>query len=333
MSDDSASEHEPVQEFASEFGDETEAEIAPLMRAREPDAVQTEFEFGTRFPQARLPYVYSVPAAPVHRTPNLGDAAIFLTFLLIGALVTIGVVGVALYFHWFGLQSFAQAQNNSRLALGTQFLLYAIGLAAAVPFFGMVWGKGFFDGLHWHGATAFRLRYRLVATAFVCNGIAMLGNWLLPFPEHAPIDKMFGSTADAWLLMAFGVVVAPFFEEMIFRGFLLPAMATAWDWSIERSTGRSPRPLDADGNPAWSGSAMIFAALTVSVPFALLHAEQVAKAWGPLLLLYCVSLILCAVRLATRSLAASTLVHSAYNFMLFALMFAQTGGFRHLDKM
>jgi membrane protease YdiL (CAAX protease family) len=69
------------------------------------------------------------------------------------------------------------------------------------------------------------------------------------------------------------------------------------------------------------------------VPFALLHAEQVAKAWGPLLLLYCVSLILCAVRLATRSLAASTLVHSAYNFMLFALMFAQTGGFRHLDKM
>ena len=34
-----------------------------------------------------------------------------------------------------------------------------------------------------------------------------------------------------------------------------------------------------------------------------------------------------------RSLAASTLVHSAYNAMLFTLMFAQTDGFRHLDKM
>ena len=78
---------------------------------------------------------------------------------------------------------------------------------------------------------------------------------------------------------------------------------------------------------------MLFAALTVSVPFALMHADQVGKAWGPLVLLYCVSLILCTVRLMTRSLAASTLVHSAYNFLLFAAMFAQTGGFRHMDKM
>ena len=78
---------------------------------------------------------------------------------------------------------------------------------------------------------------------------------------------------------------------------------------------------------------MIFAALTVSAPFALMHAEQVGNAWGPVLLLYCVSLILCTVRLATRSLAASTLVHASYNFMLFAVMFAETDGFRHLDKM
>ncbi len=78
---------------------------------------------------------------------------------------------------------------------------------------------------------------------------------------------------------------------------------------------------------------MIFAALTVSAPFALMHAAQVGNSWGPLLLLYCVSLILCTVRLVTRSLAASTLVHSAYNFMLFAVMFAQTDGFRHMDKM
>jgi membrane protease YdiL (CAAX protease family) len=64
-----------------------------------------------------------------------------------------------------------------------------------------------------------------------------------------------------------------------------------------------------------------------------MHAEQVGKAWGPLVLLYCVSLILCAVRLATRSLAASTLVHSLYNFLLFSMMLVQTGGFRHMDRM
>ena len=54
---------------------------------------------------------------------------------------------------------------------------------------------------------------------------------------------------------------------------------------------------------------------------------------GPFLLLVTVSLILCAVRLKTRSLAASTIVHSCYNFMIFATMLISTGGFRHLDKM
>jgi len=277
--------------------------------------------------------LFGPPDLTIVRTPNFGDAAIFLMMLLMGSLITIGAVGAALHFHWLGLRSLAQAQNDTRLALGTQFLLYGIAFAGAVPFFRMTWGKGYFDGLHWHGATAYRLRYRLIWTAVLCNVVAMAGNWLLPFPEHAPIDKMFGSTRDAWMLMVFGVLVAPFFEEMIFRGFLLPAMATAWDWCVERSTQTQPRPLDAQGNPVWSFGAMVFAALVVSAPFALMHSAQVAKAWGPLLLLYCVSLILCTVRLATRSLAASTLVHSAYNFMLFAMMLWQTGGFRHLDRM
>jgi hypothetical protein len=38
------------------------------------------------------------------------------------------------------------------------------------------------------------------------------------------------------------------------------------------------------------------------------------------------------VRLVTRSLAASTLVHACYNFMIFFLMLVSTGGFQHLDK-
>jgi len=64
-----------------------------------------------------------------------------------------------------------------------------------------------------------------------------------------------------------------------------------------------------------------------------MHAEQTAHAFGPFLLLVCVSLVLCWARLSTRSLAASVLVHASYNFMLFALMLLGTGGFRHLDKM
>jgi hypothetical protein len=78
---------------------------------------------------------------------------------------------------------------------------------------------------------------------------------------------------------------------------------------------------------------MVFASIATSVPFALMHAEQTAWSLGPFLLLVCVSLVLCWARLATRSLAASVLVHSAYNFLLFSLMLLGTGGFKHLDKM
>jgi hypothetical protein len=39
------------------------------------------------------------------------------------------------------------------------------------------------------------------------------------------------------------------------------------------------------------------------------------------------------VRLVTRSLAASVVVHACYNFLLFSLMMVGTAGFRHLEKM
>ena len=267
------------------------------------------------------------------RSPNVVDAFLFGVLMVLGLLITTGFLGVALHFHWFGLRSFNEAQSDTRLALGSQLLIYLVGLTGAVPLFQMVWGKGFFAGIHWNEGVAFRNKGKLVLTAFGCNLIAVVGNYVLPFPQHAPIDKLFSTAGDAWMLFVFGVTIAPFFEEMMFRGFLLPAMATAWDWSVERMTQTEPRPIDAEGNPVWSVAAMVFAALVVSAPFALMHAAQVGNSWGPVSLLYCVSLILCAVRLWTRSLAASTLVHAAYNFMLFSVMLVETGGFRHLEKM
>jgi membrane protease YdiL (CAAX protease family) len=290
------------------------------------------FEFAALAPISE-PEPEPVLESPVVRHPNFADAMLFLLMMLVGALLTTGGLGLALYLHWFGLRNLDQATKSTPVALGTQLLIYLLGLSVAVPFFRMVWARGYFSGLHWHGGTAYRLRYWLVGVALLLNLLALVVGLVVKFPEHAPIDTMFATSADAWMLALFGVLIAPFFEEMIFRGFFLPGVATAWDWCRERMTGARPRALDAEGNPVWSVGAMVFAALVVSAPFAWMHSAQVAKAWGPLALLYCVSLALCAVRLLARSLAASTLVHSAYNGMLFALMFLQTDGFRHLDKM
>ena len=76
---------------------------------------------------------------------------------------------------------------------------------------------------------------------------------------------------------------------------------------------------------------MMACALT-SVGFALVHADQLAHAWAPLSVLFVVSLVLCLVRLWTHSLAASAFVHATYNGTIFTILFAVTGGFRHLDK-
>jgi membrane protease YdiL (CAAX protease family) len=277
-----------------------------------------------------------VPEPPVFRVPNLVDATIFLVLLVVGLLVTVALLGLASYFHWLerwmGLKDIQAAATDTRVALGTQLLLYGIALAGAVPLFRHAWGKGYLAGLHWHAATAWRLKWRLGLTALLCNGLALAANAFLPQPDHPPIEKLFATPRDAWLLMLFGVLIAPFFEEMIFRGFLLPGVATAWDWTMERIQHTRPHPLDSEGNPVWSLGAMVFASMAISAPFALMHSAQLGAAWGPLLLLYCVSLALCAARLLTRSLAASTLVHATYNFLLFAVTFVQTDGFRHLDK-
>jgi membrane protease YdiL (CAAX protease family) len=131
-------------------------------------------------------------------------------------------------------------------------------------------------------------------------------------------------------MFAFGVTLGPFAEEIIFRGFLLPAFATAWDWTGEKLSHHSPRPLGPNNHPRWSLAAMIFGSLLASFFFALAHASQNGWAWGPIVAVSAGSLILCAVRLVSRSLAASTFTHIAYNFTLFTVTLIRTHGLHNL---
>jgi hypothetical protein len=226
-----------------------------------------------------------------------------------------------------------KAATDIHYTLASMAVLYLVSFAASVLLFARLWHKPFFAGLQWNAAAAVRYRYLLFAAAAACFVLAMIDEAILPGPTNAPIDKMFANTSSAWLLFAFGVTVAPFFEELLFRGFLLPALCTAVDWAVGKRTHQPPLPLLPNGHPQWSLPAMIVGSLLTSLPFAAMHAEQIAHSIGPLVLLYCVSLVLCSARLITRSLAASTLVHASYNFILFAFMLISTGGFRHLDKM
>jgi uncharacterized protein len=273
------------------------------------------------------------PLYPEERIPHLGHLAILGLLAAFGLIGTMMLVPLALHFHLFGVTSIALAATDYRYALGSQAIQYIITFAGCVVVFPLIWRRPFFEGIHWHGATALERKARLISAAVLCFFVAMINGVLMPGPTNAPIDELFKAPGAAWILFAFGVTLAPFFEEMAFRGFVLPALCTAYDWSIEHFTGAPRRPLDEFDNPQWSLSAMIFASILTSIPFALMHGAQTSWSLGPFLLLIFVSLVLCAVRLRTRSLAASTMVHACYNFMLFSFMLLGTGGFKHLDKM
>jgi hypothetical protein len=252
---------------------------------------------------------------------------------VVSLLATSLVIALALHMHLFGVTSREQATLDIHYTLGSEAILYLLTLVFALVSFPMIWGRSFFAGIQWNGATAYRLHTRLFLAAIACFLFAIVTGSLMPGPKDAPIDKIFQSPGAPWLLFAFGISFAPFFEEIFFRGFMLPSLCTACDWVNERIRHTAPPPLGANGHPQWSTGAMITGSIFTSLPFAAVHAAQNGYAVGPFVLLVLVSAVLCVVRLTTRSVASSVLVHASYNFLLFSIMLAGSNGFQHIDKL
>lgn len=344
------------------------------------------------------------PVRRPERIPHYGH------LLLLSLLISIaaGVLGLGFAIaSALGWKIPAASASDLQFNLLSEAVLYFIAFGLSLMVFPMVWGRRYFTALQWHGAAVGCRFWTLAGISLACLVLGAFDQYFMPGPSNAPIEKMMSSPGAAWLMFGFGITVAPFFEELFFRGFMLPAMCTVADWTSESlfarpeltlshearvalsipamilacgisvgvpsaiaysiygvltSTGHhraaafaiavlvgagaygalwSRRPsladeniqLDASGHPRWSVNAMIVGSLATSLPFALLHVPQQGYALGPFLLIVLVSLILCAVRLITRSLAASTVVHSIYNLFIFLIELAVTGGFRHFDRM
>ena len=129
----------------------------------------------------------------------------------------------------------------------------------------------------------------------------------LPIPKNLPIDTFFSTPSEAWVLTIFGITLAPLMEELFVRGFLYPVLAR--------------------------GIGVTAAIFVTGFAFALLHGSQLMYSWGPVLVIFLVGIVLTMVRAFKNSVAASLIVHIAYNGTISALMFYATDGFRHLEKL
>lgn len=262
--------------------------------------------------------------------PHLGHALLF--FVLIVPMLFIGEAlsaFLAKQLHLFSGKDyralFMLMGSDARLAIPSQALTYALTALAAAVIFPLLWQQPFAQGIHWNMQVARTKFVWLFALGLgVGVGITMLGEYL-PMPKDPPIMRdMMGSPLGAWMMLIFGITFAPILEELAFRGFLLPGFIHALRWLMQR---------EILSQEALSWATIPLSVLLTTIPFALLHSAQVSQAWAPLLLIGIVSITLCVVRLRLNSVAASTVVHSAYNFTLFAGLLLQTDGFRHLERL
>jgi len=201
--------------------------------------------------------------------------------------------------------SWPEVAGKPTLALLTEFVVYA---AVVLYMYLLIEGRyrrGFSEAIHWNWP-------RGGAWKLVGLGILMLVSLqglahVLPIPKSVPFDQFFKRPLEAYITSIFAVSIGPLMEELFFRGFLYPVLA---------------RRLGVGAGVFLTGLA-----------FGLIHALQLGFAWAPVLLIFLVGIVLTIVRALTQSVAASFVVHAAYNSTLTILTFIATDGFRHLEKL
>jgi len=162
----------------------------------------------------------------------------------------------------------------------------------------------FLAAVHWNWPS--NIAIYVVAGFALSLALQALAHFL-PIPKELPIDSFFRTPAEAWALSILSITLAPLMEELFFRGFLYPVLAR-----------RLGLPI---------------AVFLTALGFALLHVAQLGRAWGPVLVIFLVGIVLTTVRAKTNSVAAGVLIHMAYNGTITVAMFAATDGFRHLEKL
>ena len=185
-----------------------------------------------------------------------------------------------------------------------QLLAYLPVLGFMVAIVKRVSGRSFWQSVRWNWPRNWSTY--LVAGVLLSLGLQGLAH-LLPMPKELPIDRFFQTSQEAWVLSIFGTTLAPLMEELFFRGFLYPVLVRRLGIGVS--------------------------VVLTAAGFGLIHAPQLGKAWGPVLVIFIVGLMLTITRAVTKSVAPGYLMHVAYNATISVALFVATGGFRHLERL
>lgn len=262
------------------------------------------------------------PAPVVEPTPALSDKpagatvdlvdVLLVSLMAIFAFVVFGGIMAAIFkraLHFQGPITSAMEEalsKNAFFIVSTEFVTYL----AIVSFMALlVWIRHRMPlsrAIQWNlpgRRLTINALFAGLALAVVSDiGEVVFHRWI---PDSLPITEYFKDRPSALLLASFAILVAPLIEELLFRGFLYPALAR------------------------WTGP-FISIVVTASA-FALLHGAQLGYSWAPLLLIFIVGVALTVTRVVTRSVATGVIVHMTYNFVLLLQAYIGTHGFRQMQ--
>jgi uncharacterized protein len=279
-----------------------------------PENPQLDLPLVNSEPQAEIPLAVEPFPPPVvlpRRAPKAGEDPVWSGWdvLLIAGLtlLTLFIVQILIV---LGAQRFVYIHENwldvaqkPVLALLSELLTYIV---VALYMILLVEGKyhaRFWQAIRWNWPG-------LAGVSMLGIGVLMLAfdilGRFLPMPKTTPFDQFFARPTDAYLTVAFAVTLGPLMEEIFFRGFLYPVVA---------------RRLGVVGG-----------ILLTALPFGLIHAFQYGYAWGAVLIIFMVGVVLTTVRAMTKSVASSFLAHVGYNGTLMVLAAWSTDGFKHMEK-
>ncbi|HZT68312.1 MAG TPA: type II CAAX endopeptidase family protein [Terriglobia bacterium] len=198
---------------------------------------------------------------------------------------------------------FQELRTNVIFGLSVQLVWYAFLLAYIYLFITLYYKQPFLSAMKWKTLSVHNaIRYLLGGAAL--SLIVMIIPPLLPEKKGFPLEKLFNSPASAYAIAAFAVLIAPFMEELLFRGLLFAF--------FEKRAG------------------LTFAIVATAVLFSGLHIPEYWGAWNHLIMILVVGLTFSLARGLTGSLTPSFVLHLAYNGTMMLLLFIQTHHFHQM---
>jgi membrane protease YdiL (CAAX protease family) len=234
--------------------------------------------------------------APEKRPIGAAKAILILVVYLISQVVG-GAIALGVYAMATGADVLGSASNGQMdpvLFLVAGFVGFLIGGPLVV-----VLARAFERGETWSQALAplgmVRVAPSVIAKAGLLGvAIALFLGFALeavvPSPQDAQGPLVQAASAPGWqriLFVLLAILLAPVFEEFLFRGVMYTGMSRSW--------GRWP------------------AAIVVTLLFGLMHAFDVGGYWPALVIVSLVGVALLALRIKTKSLIPPMVMHATYN--------------------